>query len=438
MEKLESLKYRNPADYLKIFFRRRWLFITPVYAGLILSILLCLFLPRSFESNTVILVEEEKIINPLIQGLAVSTNIVQRMQTIKEQLLGWHSLVELTKKLDLAKNVTTQYQFERLILGLREDIKVKLHGPMLIKIAYTGPKPQEAELIVKTMSDILIDENMRSQTKDADLAVEFIKEQLEVYKRKIKESEISQMEEQLTSLLLDSTEQHPMVRELKEKITHAKKEQETGNFKVESAGDGSTAKNPTREALRQELDKLIAQETQAVSGKSAFTAEAERDPNTTIYKLLLMDKVDSAVARDMNVNANIYNMLLQKLETAKISQRLEASKSGTRYTIIDPPRLPLKPVKPNKIQVIFLSLFLGSFAGAGLVFSREFMDHSFLDLEDAKEHLDLPVLSGISRITVAEEINKEKARKTTLIFGALSSSAVIIIIALFVYFLRGK
>ena len=46
------------------------------------------------------------------------------------------------------------------------------------------------------------------------------------------------------------------------------------------------------------------------------------------------------MARDANVNETIYNTLLQRLETAKITQRLQSSQEGTKYTIIDPPARP--------------------------------------------------------------------------------------------------
>lgn len=433
------LKYHHPADYLKVFFRRKWLFITPVYAGIVLSILACMFLPRAYESYTVILVEEEKILNPLMQGLSVSTSIVQRMQTIKEQLLSWKALNELSKKLDLTKKVTTDYQFERLIRDLRQNIGVQLSGTNLIRISYIGPQPQETFAITKALADKLIEENMRSQTKETDLAVEFIKEQLEVYKRKIKESEVAEMEEQLKNLLIDSTEQHPLVKELKDKVALAKREQETGDYKVTVPVDGP-ASSSAHEALKQELDKLIAEETQSYPGKSAYASPGSvgADKSSNIYKLLLMDKVDTTLARDMDVNANIYNMLLEKLETAKITQRLEASKSGTRYNVIDPPRLPQKPTKPNKLKVILVGLMMGSLAGTGLVYGKEFLDRSYIDLEDAKAHLDLPVLGGISRIKAQEDIKKDKDRIMSLIFTALYSSAAVILVALIFYFLKGK
>jgi polysaccharide biosynthesis transport protein len=437
MENQEAVKYKNPMEYMKIFFRRKWLFITPAFLGLVLGIVACFVIPSSYEANTLILVEEEKIINPLIQGLAISTTAVQRMQNIKEQILGWNSLVELTKKLDLTKNVQTQMQFENLVMDLRKNISVQMRGPNIIKIAYFGKDPEETKLITKTLSDILVDENMRTQTKEADLAISFIKEQLDVYKRKIKETELANLEEQLKTLLVDSTELHPLVRELRQKMAIAKKELESGNYKV--ATPNSAKDNPQYQALQQELDKVINKGAASGGiGSIAYAASGvePNDPNTAIYKLMLMDKLDAAQARDKDVNEMIYNMLLQKLETAKITQRLEASKQGTRYTVLDPARLPLKPSKPNKIIVILMGLFLGCGAGTGMVFGREFLDQSFLDIEDAKDNLQFPVLGGISRITTQEAIDKEKNRKKRLITVVSVSSVALIIIAMLIALFR--
>jgi uncharacterized protein involved in exopolysaccharide biosynthesis len=437
MENQEFTKYRSPLDYFKIIFRRKWLFITPIFFGLVISIILCFLLPPTYRSSTVILVEEEKIINPLIQGLAVSTSVAQRMRTLKEQILSWRSLVELVKKLNLDKDVRNQAQFEKLIARLRKNIVVQMRGPNLIKLSYFGKEPQITQLITQTITDIFIKENMRSQTKETDVAIEFIKDQLQVYKRKIKEAEIAKMEDKLKDLLIDSTEEHPLVKEYRQKIAAAKKELETGDYEVTETEQPIAS--PVYESLKEELDKTLNKDKNINGAALAYAFDnndSSNDPNTAIYKLLLMDKLDSVLARDMRVNENIYNMLLQKLETAKITQRLEASKEGTRYTIIDPARLPLEPVKPNKILVIFLGLFFGGFAGTGMVFAREFMDQSFLDIEDAKQSLELPVLGAISRLTTQEEINKEKSKKRTVITLALVSSIVLIITVMLISFLK--
>ncbi|RJP28751.1 MAG: hypothetical protein C4533_02890 [Candidatus Omnitrophota bacterium] len=436
MDNQEIANYRNPVEYLKVFFRRRWLFVTPVFIGLVLGIVASFMIRPTYESSTVILVEEEKIINPLIQGLAVSTSVAQRMRTIKEQILSWSSLVSLTNKLNLAKNVDSQAGFEGLIMNLRKNIVVTMRGPNLIKISYYNSNPQKTLAIAKTLTDVFIEENMRSQSKETDVAIDFIKDQLEVYKRKIKESEIGKLEDDLRSLLVDSTEAHPMVKELRQRIAIAKKELEAGDYKV-SDKDLPIA-TPAYEALKQELDKMTGSDIATAVAPLAYSPVQQTNQVSpdSVYKLLVMDKLDSALGRDMRVNENIYNMLLQKLETAKITKRLEASKEGTRYTIVDPPRLPLKPSKPNKLLVIFIGIFLGGFLGTGLVFGKEFLDQSFLDIDDAKNNLELPVLGAISRLTTQEEIEKEKLKQKKFVTIGLSASGILILIVMLISFFR--
>ena len=304
----------------------------------------------------------------------------------------------------------------------------------IIQISYIGKEPHETQLVTQTLTDILMERNMAAQTKETDVAISFIQEQLKIYKRKIKQSEIATLEEQLKKLLVDSTEMHPMVRELRQKIAAAQQELDSGEFEI--AGSEQPIAEATRQALKKELDNIIAKETQTSIASTAYASETEHDPNAAIYKLLLMDKVGTSRAQDIDVNKNIYQMLLQRLETAKITQRLEASKEGTRYTIIEPPRVPLKPTKPNKIKVIFFGIVLGSFAGTGLVFGREFLDHSFLDIEDAKQNLELPVLGAISRITTQEEIDAEKYKEKRWITIALVASFVLVLMVMIISFFK--
>jgi len=423
MENQTAAKYQNPMSYLKLFFRRKWLFLTPLCVGLTLGIVAFFVAHPDYESYSTLLVEEQRTMNPLIQDLAVSSNVVQRLQAIRESILGWNNLSDMVKKLDLAKKIENQAEYEDLIKTLRKKINVQMNAGNIIRISYQSKDPSEALLVAKTLSDDFVSENLKTQTKETDMAIEFLKEQLQVYKRKIKESEVNTLEEQLKKLEVDSTEQHPMVRQLREKLEVARKELDSGEYKVE----GSKPVNDTvKTALKKELDKITGSVEDPNSGE-----QPQEDPNTSIYKLFLMEKLDSARAQDITVNQRIYDMLLQRLETAKITQRLEASKQGTRYTILDPARLPLQPRKPKMILII-IGLFLGGGAGVGLVFGREFLDQSFLDIEDAKLTLELPILGAISRITTHEEIAREKQQQISwIILGSLIAAGLIIAAGLF-------
>lgn len=421
-------------SYLRIFFRRKWFLIIPLLLGLGVGFFSANTLPKIYESYTVILVEEEKFTNPIIEGLAVSTSAAQRLRNLREQILGWNRLVKLAEKLNLTKNIKNQAQFENLILNdLRKNINVKMNGPSIVRIGFRGENPERTQLVVKTITDIFIEENIASQNKESDIAITFLEDQLKIYHRKIKDSEIAQMEEQLNALLLDSTEAHPMVKDLRAKIAKAK--EDMAREEATLLQNPEFMKDPVYSQLHQDLQKEIAtiKTTQALATVSSSPQDTEKTGGEAdLYKVALMSNLTDALARDIGVNQTIYNMLLQRLETARISQRLEVSKEGTRYTILDPPRIPLKPIKPNKFMVMLMCAFFGVAGGAGLIILLELIDNSFLGVDEAKAILDLPVLGAISKIMTAEDIAKEKAKKT-MRFGISITASLAFVFIVVIY-----
>ncbi len=399
---------RSPLHYVKIFFKRKQMILLPMLAGLLIGTISGFMLPRTYESSTVILVEEGRVINPLIEGLAVSTSLADRLRTLREQILSWDRLVQLTKRLNLAKGIKSQYDYEKLIETLRAKIVVGLRGPNLILISYQHSDPVQTQLVVKTVTDIFVEENIAMQNRETESAIEFINDQLTVYKRKIKESELAAREDELRNLLIDSTELHPRVKELRMEIAKIREELESGEFEVKT-------KEQVSSPLVSQIEEEISRIQSAPGGVVATPGKPIQGlPDEKIYNLLLLDQMSSVFARDMAVNEQIYNMLLQRLETAKITRRLEASQEGTRYTVLDPARLPLRPIKPNKLLTAFLGLFVGVIVGIGFVFSVEFFDHSFLSVEEAKAFLPGPVLGAISKITTEDELDEMRRRKRFL------------------------
>ena len=421
----QSTSKVNLVGYLQIFLRRKWFFIIPLAAGLCVGFLVASALPKIYESYTVMLVQEEKYDNPIISGLAISTTAAQRLSNLREQILGWNRLVKLAEKLNLTKDIKTQQQFEGLILGdLRKNIVVNMRGPSLVRIAFQGKNPDMAQLTVKTITDIFIEENVIAQNQESDIAVTFLEEQLKVYQNKIKESEIASLEDQLKSLLVDSTEDHPLVKDLKAKIASVKEDYlKTQGTLLENP---DFVKNPAYEKLKSDLEKELV----TIKGSPASLSGASGTAD--LYKAAAISNITSVLAQDIDVNRTIYNMLLQRLETARISKRLDASKQGTRYIVLDPPRIPFAPIKPNKFLVTLLGAFLGGALGAGIIVLLEFVDTSILGLDEAKAILDLPVLGAISKIMTEQDMAREKV-KNTMRLGISISAGVIFIALVIVY-----
>jgi len=151
---------------------------------------------------------------------------------------------------------------------------------------------------------------------------------------------------------------------------------------------------------------------------------------------MLIDKLDKAMgtekvmARDVGVNEGIYNMLLHRLETAKITQRLQSSKEGTRYTVLDPPRIPHKPFQPNILLIAFLGLFVGCAVGVALVIATEFLNTSFIDVEEAKNYLGVPLLGAISKITTVEGLKEAKDRQRWIYSMTIIAGVVVVIVTI--------
>jgi len=419
----------TPMNYLKIFFRRKEFIILPVFAGLIIGICVSLVLPKQYISSTILLVEEGKSDNPLFSQLAVSTNVSQRMSTIRESMLGWNSLVKLVKRLKMDKDIKTPQEFETLILSLRRKINISLRGHNIINVSFLHENPELTRDVVQNITDIFIERNVEIQNENTSDAISFIEGQLNVYKGKIKSSEIAKLKDDLNILLTDSTEQHPKVKQLREQIKVKERELKKENLTyTENISLENQSNNPIISEIKKALDNMEGGGDKIPTPTPAMKAPAGED----FYKVMLIEKLDSVMARDVGVNNQIYNMLLQRLETAKITQRLQSSKEGTKYTILDPPRIPFQPIKPNKILVSLGGLLAGLILGAALVVVLEFLDKSFLDVEEATQYFGTPLLGAISKINTETNVRKAKEREywiygLTIVVGI---SAVMLTIAI--------
>lgn len=406
-------------SYLKIFFRRKELLIIPTFAGLVLGVCAGIILPPKYKSETVILVQESKSDNPLFNELAVSTTISQRMTGLRESILGWNSLAELVKRLSLDHDVKNKQEYEELIRVLRNNVQLKLRGNNIINLAYIGKTPEITQAVVETITKIFIDQNVRVQNNETANAISFIEEQLKVYKGKIKSAEIAKLQEQLDALLVDSTEKHPLVKRLQDQIAAKKEALRAENLEyIQDINLEKDTTNPIIENIKTALDSIesISTPTAGAGGKTDNSAQ-----------LTLNLDLQKVLARDAGVNENIYNTLLQRLETAKITQRLQSSKEGTQYTILDPPRIPLGPFQPNKLLVAFIGLFLGILAGVGLVIGAEFLDKSFIDVEEAKNFLGVPLLGAISKINTTDSIRMEHEKERWMYTTAVAVGAIVVI-----------
>ncbi len=136
------------------------------------------------------------------------------------------------------------------------------------------------------------------------------------------------------------------------------------------------------------------------------------------YKALMADR--------NNIQAKFDEMMKKTME-ARVAQGLEKEQMGERFTIIDPARLPEKPVKPNVPAILLIGLFFGVGAGVGTAAMKEFNDRSVRDPKVLTELMRIPVLVTVPLIVTARDVLRQKIQRRRIAVIA----AVIFVIGLF-------
>ena len=101
--------------------------------------------------------------------------------------------------------------------------------------------------------------------------------------------------------------------------------------------------------------------------------------------------------RDYEVTRAQYLALVQRLETAKMSEN--ADQTGTiRFQVIDPPAVPLRPVAPMRSMLFSGVLLFGLIAGIGAAILLDMARPVFHTARGLSEIVGLPVIGSVTRM----------------------------------------
>jgi hypothetical protein len=115
-----------------------------------------------------------------------------------------------------------------------------------------------------------------------------------------------------------------------------------------------------------------------------------------------------SLRRDYDNIQESYNSLLARRLEAEISVNMERKQKGEQFRVIDPARLPQRPVEPDMPKLFLMFVAAGLGLGGGIVFLLEFLNNSFKDPDDIEETLDLPVLGAMPPIWDKRALRKKR------------------------------
>ncbi|MBS1132976.1 MAG: chain-length determining protein [Burkholderiaceae bacterium] len=488
--------------------RYRWQAVAAAWLIAILGWIGVQFIPDKFESKTVVYVDTESLLKPLLTGLAVNRDIFSQVAMMQAVMLSRPNLEKVAQKTDLLLGATTRREQEAVIDSLARRIQLgRPTGPgtqNTFLVSFENKDPQMAHKVVRTLLDTFMEDSLGLKRSDSGVAQRFLKSQIAEYEQKLTEAEqrlanfkqqnvglmpgsggdyyqrleteteslrqmqqlasqlqnrrnelerqlqgeeptfglmgsaegspidgqIARFKAQRDQLLLQYTEKHPQVQSLNDTIARLQEEKKAG-AKVSSSvappgadisGDQAMVRsldmNPVYQNLRISLsqaDADLAEMRGQMAAQQAVVAELRSRVNT-------IPEVEAELVRlnrDYEVNKTQYDTLLQRLESARISESAEQNTDSVKFRVIEPPTVPIKPSGPVRPMLDSLVLLAALGAGLGLAILIAQMHPTFTTRDLLQKVTGIRVLGTVTAAVRADVVPWYR-RQSLLVGGALS------------------
>ena len=188
--------------------------------------------------------------------------------------------------------------------------------------------------------------------------------------------------------------------------------------------------NPAYISLMAQLDTIEAEEVALKIERTELQsrmAEYERRLMVTPQ----IEKELAALTRELSSTANRYWVMRDKQFTAEMGETLETQAKGEELVVIEPPRVPLKPYKPDRPAILMLSLLFAIVCGLAVTQLADALDHSIrggaaiTNVQGEPPLVEIPYIYSQAEIARAQKLRR---------IGLAATPAVAIVLAIVVHF----
>ncbi|MBL8225051.1 MAG: hypothetical protein JNM50_06955 [Chromatiales bacterium] len=221
---------------------------------------------------------------------------------------------------------------------------------------------------------------------------------------------------------------HPEVQALERRVASL----ETRSTASTGTDMGSLrATNPAYVQVKGQRDTLESNE-RSLRAKQAELRAKRADLERKTLRSSDVEKDLSALYRQLNTANASYQAARERAFTAKMGQALETQSKGERFTLVEPPDLPLLPSSPNRPVLLALLLVLVLAVGLGWPQVAESMDQSVTSARVVERVQGAPPIAEIPFIETEEDRVHDTRVRTTALFIA---PGLLLIAGVLVHFL---
>ncbi|PSU35588.1 XrtA system polysaccharide chain length determinant [Photobacterium lutimaris] len=231
------------------------------------------------------------------------------------------------------------------------------------------------------------------------------------------------LQARLDELLFRYTEKHPDVKETRRQINLLLDERTS----VISGGRVSKPDSP----MQQEIKMTISHFENKIASLTARETSLLDKLEEVNSKLLKMPKVEAqltSLMRNYEVTKEQYHLLLERRESALISQDVDTKSDQISFQIIDPPMSPRLPSGPNRPLLLISVLVLSVGVGFSLAFSVSQVWPVVYSSNQLVRNIEMPVYGEVSTIGLSGSNGYMRSQIANVIYHGL------LLLALFVVF----
>jgi succinoglycan biosynthesis transport protein ExoP len=220
--------------------------------------------------------------------------------------------------------------------------------------------------------------------------------------------ELERLKAQLTDLSTHYTDYYPEVQSVKDEIVKTQKRRdelaaELRNKSVQQQGKSASrdGDDAGQSAPALQLQSELQANQVELSNREQSIAGLKNRINDYQTRLNTEPAVEQQLAdltRGYDQSKVDYDSLLKKKNESEMATSMEQMQQGERFTMIDPPSLPLKPDFPNRLKFCGIGLGVGLALGLVVAGSIEFLDDRMYIEKDIKALLPVAILAEIPEV----------------------------------------
>lgn len=175
---------------LRTEFRRKKIVLVLMFSVVALAMLVAgIYMPKRYEASTTILIGEKNIIEPLMEGRAVQTDVRSYSRNAKEILSNRRVVEDVIQHGGWDMSKFSAVSREGLIEGIIEQTRIQNVGANLLKISYFDTDAERAFQVTQRLAELFIEESTQAKQNESREAFEFIDGQVNRYHQKLLDAE---------------------------------------------------------------------------------------------------------------------------------------------------------------------------------------------------------------------------------------------------------